>query len=90
MIGDSYAPTGRSRRSLHSGKVNEAAMRRLLARSGLLTCLLSAIPALATDYYVAADGNDAHPGTLSAPFATIQHAADLAAAGDTVHIRGGS
>ena len=65
-------------------------MRRILARSGLVTCLLFTSPALATDYYVAAGGNDAHLGTLSQPFATIQHAADVVAAGDTVHIRGGS
>ena len=65
-------------------------MRRGLATSALGVCLLSAFPGLATDYYVATNGDDGHPGTLAEPFATIQHAANVAAAGDTVHIRGGS
>ena len=41
----------------------------------------------ATEYHVAASGNDANRGTKSAPFRTIQRAADLAQPGDgiTVH-----
>jgi hypothetical protein len=38
---------------------------------------------------VATDGNDANIGTAERPFRTIQHAADSAAPGDTVTIRGG-
>lgn len=40
-------------------------------------------------YYVATTGSDSNPGTLSAPFLTIQHAANVAVAGDTVQVRGG-
>jgi hypothetical protein len=40
-------------------------------------------------YYVATDGNDQNAGTLEAPFRTIQHAVNLADAGDTVLVRGG-
>jgi hypothetical protein len=39
--------------------------------------------------YVAVAGNDANPGTSSAPWRTIQHAADVANPGDTVIVRDG-
>jgi len=45
--------------------------------------------AWATDYYVATSGNDSYSGTSSQPWRTIQRAADMAMAGDTVYIRGG-
>jgi hypothetical protein len=41
-------------------------------------------------YYVATTGNDASAGTLAAPWKTINHAAQVAAAGDTVNVRGGT
>ena len=44
---------------------------------------------LLSTYVVSTAGSDHNAGTLWAPFRTIQHAADLAAAGDTVLIRGG-
>lgn len=40
-------------------------------------------------YYVAPDGDDANPGSLEQPFATIQHAATLLKAGDICCLRGG-
>src|SRR5712691_7809988 len=40
-------------------------------------------------YYVATDGDDAHAGTKTAPFHTIQKAAAVAKAGDTVLVRAG-
>ncbi|MCK4785583.1 MAG: right-handed parallel beta-helix repeat-containing protein [Desulfobacteraceae bacterium] len=43
------------------------------------------------DYYVATDGNDANPGTLNEPFATLEHALlDVVEPGDTIYMRGGS
>jgi hypothetical protein len=42
-----------------------------------------------TTYYVATTGSDTNPGTINAPFATIQHAAGIAGPGDTVLVRGG-
>lgn len=44
----------------------------------------------AATYYVAVDGDDANPGTLASPFATIQRGQVAAVAGDTVYIRGGT
>jgi hypothetical protein len=45
----------------------------------------------ATTYYVAPPpaGNDANPGSLSQPWATLQHAADRVHAGDSVLVRAG-
>ncbi|MCP4614362.1 MAG: hypothetical protein GY845_37230, partial [Planctomycetes bacterium] len=38
---------------------------------------------------MATNGSDANPGTLTQPFATLDHADGVAAAGDTVYVRGG-
>ena len=40
-------------------------------------------------YYVATYGNDSNPGTAAQPWRTIQHAANVMVAGDTVFVRGG-
>ena len=41
-------------------------------------------------YYVATNGLDSNSGTVSAPFATIQKAHDVAVPGDTIYVRGGT
>lgn len=51
--------------------------------------LLLALPALGADWHVAPTGNDAAPGTLKDPFATVQRAQKAAGPGDTVFLRGG-
>jgi hypothetical protein len=40
--------------------------------------------------YVAPNGNDANPGTLSQPLRTVQRAVDLAQPGNTILLRGGT
>jgi hypothetical protein len=40
-------------------------------------------------YYVSPDGDDANPGTETAPFRTIQKGADVAQRGDTVLVKSG-
>lgn len=40
-------------------------------------------------YYVATDGDDDNPGSLVAPWRTVQRAADSLAPGDTAFVRGG-
>ncbi|RAR43877.1 right-handed parallel beta-helix repeat-containing protein [Paenibacillus sp. MDMC362] len=42
-----------------------------------------------TEYYVATDGSDSNPGTVSAPWKTLQHAADEADPGSMIYVRGG-
>lgn len=42
------------------------------------------------EYHVAVNGNDANSGAREAPLRTLQRAADVARAGDTVLVRGGT
>jgi hypothetical protein len=44
----------------------------------------------ATTYYVAVTGNDANPGSVGAPFRTIQKGADVVNPGDTVSVDDGA
>src|SRR5215467_14511154 len=37
-------------------------------------------------YYVAPTGSDSNDGSATAPWRTISHAAEMVAAGDTVHV----
>jgi hypothetical protein len=43
-----------------------------------------------TTYYVSTSGNDSNPGTIGAPWKTIQHAASTVTAGATVDVRAGT
>ena len=52
--------------------------------------LLSVARAEAADYYVSPTGSDSNAGSMAAPFATLQKGNDVAAAGDTVWLRGGT
>lgn len=68
------------------------ALPRLLPLSAALFGLALAAPALAADYWVdgaAAGASDANDGSEGSPWSTIQHAADVVAPGDTVHVRAG-
>ena len=56
----------------------------------LLIVILSSVNLKAAEYYVAANGNNSNPGTISQPWRTIQHAADVMMPGDIVYIRGGT
>ncbi|MEV7892512.1 right-handed parallel beta-helix repeat-containing protein [Streptomyces sp. NPDC002817] len=64
------------------------------ALSGLLAGFLTLGSAggahAATDLYVAPNGSDSNAGTLTAPLKTIQRAVDLAQAGTTIQVRGGT
>lgn len=62
-----------------------------MKKSVLLTLLftLYLVRGSATIFYVAVNGNDANPGTMEKPLATIQKAQSKVSAGDTVYIRGG-
>src|SRR3712207_54945 len=53
------------------------------------TALAQVSPGAGSVYYVSPDGSDAAAGTQEAPFRTIQRAASLVEAGDTVIVRAG-
>jgi len=55
-----------------------------------LSVLFSVAHAEAAEYYVSPTGSDSNAGSLAAPFATLQKGNDVAAAGDTVWLRGGT
>lgn len=63
---------------------------RLGFRALLLAAVLPLGPAMAATFYVAPTGSDANPGSLAAPFATVQRAQQAVAPGDTVYLRGGT
>ncbi|HYE94845.1 MAG TPA: right-handed parallel beta-helix repeat-containing protein [Rubricoccaceae bacterium] len=56
----------------------------------LAGCLLAAPLASAATYHVAPGGSDSNDGSASAPWATLQHAADEVRAGDTVLVHDGT
>jgi hypothetical protein len=65
-------------------------MRMNAYRSLIALCIIMLCPmALANIYLVSTLGNDANPGSDSAPFRTIQRAADSASAGDTILVASG-
>jgi hypothetical protein len=55
----------------------------------LLVCVSGAFGQPNSAYYVSTAGSDSNPGTQTAPWRTVQHAADTARAGCTVNVRGG-
>src|SRR5271167_4327584 len=55
----------------------------------LFACISAASGQVNASFYVATTGNDANSGSQSAPWRTIQHAADTARAGSTVNVRAG-
>jgi alpha-L-arabinofuranosidase len=54
-----------------------------------LTALTFVAVTRAASLHVASNGNDANPGRPTAPFRTIQHAADLAQPGDVITVHEG-
>ena len=64
---------------------------RLVLKIRLIALLLLAAgtPVLAAEFFMSPTGNDADPGTLEKPFATVERAQEAVAPGDTVSIRGG-
>src|SRR5437867_3828768 len=81
-----------SNEHLSNGQVRSRLRKHL---AGAFTALAMVLPiaASAAVFYVAPNGSDSNPGTLTAPFKTIQRALDgstsSAKAGDTVYVRGG-
>ncbi len=61
-----------------------------LYRVAFVMCTTLFTLSSARTFYVAPDGNNSASGTISQPFATLQKANDVVAAGDTVYVRGGT
>lgn len=63
-----------------------------MIRIAAVVLLLATPFCQATAYYIAPPpgGDDGNPGTLGAPWATLQHAADTVQPGDTVQVRAGN
>jgi hypothetical protein len=55
----------------------------------LLGCAGQAFGQVNSSFYVSTAGSDSNAGTETAPWRTVQHAADTARAGGTVNVRGG-
>jgi hypothetical protein len=55
----------------------------------LFVCVSGAIGQSSSSFYVSTTGADSNPGTQTAPWRTVQHAADTVRAGSTVNVRGG-
>jgi hypothetical protein len=55
----------------------------------LFVCISGAFGQTNSSFYVSTTGDDSNPGTETAPWRTVQHAADTVRAGSTVNVRGG-
>jgi hypothetical protein len=55
----------------------------------LSVCVSGAFGQPNSSFYVSTTGDDSNPGTQTAPWRTVQHAADTVRAGSTVNVRGG-
>jgi hypothetical protein len=55
----------------------------------VFVCVSAAFGQTNSSFFVSTAGNDSNPGTQTAPWRTIQHAADVARAGSTITVRGG-
>lgn len=62
---------------------------KFLTVLALFVCVSFALGQPNVSFYVSTTGNDSNSGTQTAPWRTIQHAADTARAGSTVNVRGG-
>ncbi len=62
---------------------------KILSLALLLLCVSGAFGQSNSSFYVSTTGDDSNSGTQSAPWRTVQHAADTVHAGSTVNVRGG-
>jgi parallel beta-helix repeat protein len=65
-------------------------LKSLVVLFGVLIGVTAHSFAVAATFYVSPNGNNANPGTISQPFATLQKAHDIANPGDTIYMRGGT
>src|SRR5512135_2781303 len=70
-------------------KIREVRINFLLICS-MVFLLCASGEAIAATYYVSTTGSDSNSGSQTAPFETIQKAANMVEAGDTVYVRTGT
>ncbi|MCD2516302.1 DUF1565 domain-containing protein [Massilia sp. G4R7] len=75
-------------RAASDGAVTGRSAHARLAAAGLAILLSACAPS--KHLYVSPDGNDANPGSKSAPFSTITRADEAAAPGFTIHVAPGT
>ena len=63
---------------------------KILASLLISVLTLSTSTGFAAEWFISPTGSDLNPGNITKPWKTIQKAAGLAKAGDTVYIRGGT
>ena len=80
----------RQTKSRHCFSANARTGKRGTAALNATIQTLERRTLLSHSWFVATTGLDTNPGTLAAPFATIQHAADQAGPGDVVDILAGT
>ena len=88
----SYSNTGLSASTTYAYRVAAYdAAANVSAQSSVASETTSAASSgTGNNYYVSTSGNDGNSGALSQPFRTVAHAAAVAAAGDTIYLRGGT
>ena len=64
--------------------------RAVIGAFVIIVLAATAAVAAAADYYVDPAGSDLGPGSAGTPWRSIQHAADVMSAGDTVYVRAGT
>ena len=64
--------------------------KKLICLMAFVVLLGLAANTVATDYYVATDGDDDDDGSIGSPFATVQKGFDTIQPGDTLYLRGGT
>ena len=75
---------------MDSSKIMAEIKVRIITLFALSVCAFAAFGQRDSSFYVSPVGNDSNPGTQTAPWRTVQHAADTARAGSTVNVRGGT
>jgi hypothetical protein len=58
--------------------------------AGLILVPVQQVQAAGNIYYVAKNGSNGNPGTITQPWLTIQYSANKVVAGDTVYVRSGT
>src|ERR1700730_17908589 len=68
---------------------NRVTLEETMMKLASILVWLGAAPAFGATFYVAVNGSDSAPGSSTVPWATVQHAVEIAGPGDTILVRAG-